>query len=813
MMTEGTPRALATYFPSTKSHFWRWSPDGRAIEHSNGPTICFREELEDYLGGLHMHGLPILTPLVMLVAACRDNFEGSDLEIGDISLVPSAMTETVFAEQVTDLFRFLRRVHQLPKQYRSVPLIHLLLKAVLVQEEMSLDADDALDLFTAYKAGQLDAWVTEVLPAGNHEAMAQEVSVLIAAAQKYPTIAALQNAIETGLEAPPQVAEVPIPEIQTPESAPPALIVQLLEDPRTCGIASLAQQVIAALHIPMQARGSADLPLGGVSDITNRGDYDRLLLSELANDDLALMARLANNEALFLRREEPPVNVERERIVLIDTTIKVWGLTRAFAIAAALGCQARNLPGYGFQAFTLGGDRFVSSPLDTLDGVVQTLALLNPSLHPALGLEKCLAALPKSGREVIFITASELLQDPAFNLALIALQPQLDYLITVNRDGELHLIELFQGHRRLLSQAKFDLEDLLFRQPKLPQRASNLPNDLPAFFHDRPAPMYFPATSIRLRPHLCCVLSPQRIIVLTESRRALLWQSGQTGALELFSHIAVGDYLSFDETDGQYIFIRISSPENRNQVTVYCYDTVSHRSAVHQLNAFHYSAMRFLEGHLYYRDISESGLPHRQILTKRNCLGSEDVIMDRDVVGIERALRLWERTGSMTPLKEMRKVINPGYSSLQQLKYISVTRAGYLRLDTRMLHREENEWRLLHDSSSQVRAAITVRAEDALWGQSMPGYGEMRLRRFAWKDGSHGWVDPRGLLHLRSSDPKLPEITLVLIIDAPTAMWASNGDCTGSPYFLGAAQLRRLSAATFAAKYLHPFIQCILSAS
>ena len=35
------------------------------------------------------------------------------------------------------------------------------------------------------------------------------------------------------------------------------------------------------------------------------GDFDRLLVSELAHDDLTLSVRIALNEALYLRREAP----------------------------------------------------------------------------------------------------------------------------------------------------------------------------------------------------------------------------------------------------------------------------------------------------------------------------------------------------------------------------------------------------------------------------------------------------------------------------------------------------------------------------
>ena len=70
---------------------------------------------------------------------------------------------------------------------------------------------------------------------------------------------------------------------------------------------------MAAVHVPPALHAQEELPLGGVSDLSNRGPLDRLLVSELANDELTLSVRVALNEALYLRREiaaapapEPP---------------------------------------------------------------------------------------------------------------------------------------------------------------------------------------------------------------------------------------------------------------------------------------------------------------------------------------------------------------------------------------------------------------------------------------------------------------------------------------------------------------------------
>jgi hypothetical protein len=57
------------------------------------------------------------------------------------------------------------------------------------------------------------------------------------------------------------------------------------------------------------------------------------------------------------------------------------------------------------------------------------------------------------------------------------------------------------------------------------------------------------------------------------------------------------------------------------------------------------------------------------------------------------------------------------------------------------------------------------------------------LRAARWADGSRAILDSRGLLHLISSDTRLPQITLTLST-GPTAVWTSDGRSCGWSYFL-----------------------------
>jgi hypothetical protein len=59
-----------------------------------------------------------------------------------------------------------------------------------------------------------------------------------------------------------------------------------------------------------------------------------------------------------------------------------------------------------------------------------------------------------------------------------------------------------------------------------------------------------------------------------------------------------------------------------------------------------------------------------------------------------------------------------------------------------------------------------------------------RMRMAQWADGSRAFVDSRGLLHLQSSDPAIPEATLVLD-DGHVSGWSADGRMWGAKFYIG----------------------------
>src|SRR5262249_16608298 len=73
-----------------------------------------------------------------------------------------------------------------------------------------------------------------------------------------------------------------LPDVDGPSARagrPGALLDELERDSQLRGLARLARHLRAVVTLPRPIADRHDLPLGGVSDIANRGRLDRLLLS------------------------------------------------------------------------------------------------------------------------------------------------------------------------------------------------------------------------------------------------------------------------------------------------------------------------------------------------------------------------------------------------------------------------------------------------------------------------------------------------------------------------------------------------------
>jgi len=183
-------------------------------------------------------------------------------------------------------------------------------------------------------------------------------------------------------------------------------------------VASLAWALSSFIALPRQPSEPDNLQIGGVSDISNRGNPQRLLMTELAADPDLLIARIANGQALYLRRESPPKPRPETRDILIENSIRCWGEQRLTIFALALAAAAaEEKRGTKINVTTLAGNDLFSEDFSNLEGLTSALERLHFSTHPGQAIEHLIQKRNREKQplnEPLVIVTAATARDPDF---------------------------------------------------------------------------------------------------------------------------------------------------------------------------------------------------------------------------------------------------------------------------------------------------------------------------------------------------------------------------------------------------------------
>ncbi|MFO1044214.1 MAG: hypothetical protein U0941_20720 [Planctomycetaceae bacterium] len=573
-------RDVTQYLSTPTGAFWCWAENGRIITWKRETMITFREELGSILQTLAPKGLPQLDAVLLMIAAIRDGWIEESQQLRGRH------------KRLSQLFSDLDRIHAFPQA---------LTYSLKAKQYLAEVVFEAVPRVTSPEVAKL---VCEVLIQGidvdNHFTpdlsriqvdRVQSTETLVAELREFTwnlqtiTAESLQLRLSTGLDELPSPTDVIIP-------AEPAAIRTFLQklalDEDLAGIARIARQLSAVLHLPRAISDSDEMPLGGVSDISNRGTLDRLLLSELAHDDLTLATRIALNEALYLRRETPPSPPPMRRYVLVDSGLRMWGLPRVFAVGVLLSLASTGAEGSSLLAYRACVDRVEPVDLSSASGLTQHLASLATELHPGTSLSDFARYVLKDNEagDVVMITSDTAITDPDFQRLLSEFPIAGFYLATVNRMGEFELWSKGRRGAKKITSLKLDLEDLLNRPTPGRQASetlidSKIDSNLPFCFHTESIPLRFPAQpsgpvwSVRLpdgrqpvRPATPTAATSVRpkygVMILTRDRRIMLLDESNSGARQVATGVPFGTLLwsgsSEDQRFSHVLIHRASEP-------------------------------------------------------------------------------------------------------------------------------------------------------------------------------------------------------------------------------------------------------------
>lgn len=525
---------IREYLRAPKSAFWEWRDAGEAIVWKDNRTIAFRSEVAQVLRWLAPQGLPPLSALLLLLAATRHSWRqdraGPGILAGILQgLGPEQLLNNVLAglDKIADFDEPLRA----PIAAKRV-LIEMVLQGTprVVEGPAALAVVEALEREIGEYISSPDDTAGS---GGGAPALLTRDLHLISAGMERLSAETLRLRIETGIEEKPRAAPVEL----TPSEVARQLIRTLQDEAELAGVGQIAKRLESIASLPRRLSAKPERELGGYSDIANRGALDRLLVSELAHDNLTLAVRVAMNEALYLCRESPPSLPRTSRRILLDAGITMWGVPRIFATAAALAFAASAGKNGQVDFYCAIADKAAPADLLSAPGITQQLTILEPDLHPAAALASFLGQATEDDVQVepILLTSPQALATPEMQEALRRLAPPRMFLATVDRSGAFRLLERTPQGCKQLRQAAIDLADITSAPKTLVDRSREV--TLPAICSTQPFPLLL---SHPVRPSHTWWSGSWGALSLTNDGRLMRWAEHGRGAIQLAERLPLG---------------------------------------------------------------------------------------------------------------------------------------------------------------------------------------------------------------------------------------------------------------------------------
>jgi len=881
------------YLRAPADALWRWAENGAVLVWHDGTTIAFREEIVQIIEWLAPNGLPSFGSIIFLLAACRGKVpQVSDIIVESPPPLPSNMGRdaTVLLSARKQLKAQLESaLDQLAKVSRLASVLNGGIKARCVLAEAVFEPAkaerhvQASTVLAGMREPMSDTDLRESLKANVTGSFIRQIHI-VAEGLKPHTAESLTSRMHTGLDELPKAADVNLPPAEQARN----LIEELSRDDELGYIARAAREIMAALRLPRRLGELEQLSLGGVADITNRGPLDRLLLSELAHDDLTLSVRIALNEALYLRREPPVREPPGSLMLLLDSGVRLWGVPRVLATAVALALIARDK-----QHSNIGAWRGHKAELQKLDllsrnGLTQHLSALEIEAHPGPSLDAFAAVTTGDVQnQSVLITHRDTLEDPEFRRAISDHPGAPAYIAVVDRQGRFELHGLPLSHRPPLCAADIDLASVFAEKPGVMPIKKTVEPDLPAIFGMVPFPFLLPIAG---KVDFWIKAPDGFIYAVLNDRRLVQFRDQLAGGRFVAGELPNGKTLWMCHAEGTLYLVKagasqrparlvtVSLPYGDMRVTdlvageevkaVYCYgdvivlirggDVRAHslgdgRMLERILNPHRWLHGRYFVGqnHFYFAVWDGAQLKFEPV-TLPDPLTTSVISRVFDREGLEGPW-LVDKGGQIIPTGPGAALKLPMPPERKfGLEYVRISRDGHrlyaaiesvswgqlMNLQSGTVHNilPARSKKLDLDQPPQLPArnlfhAVTAiarlgdglafcgrkdrwrklarsnRGEFYICEATPDDLGRLSLQQsFAvppketshgcslqvaeWPCGSKAFLDSRGMLHLKSYAPAVPEVSLLLADDG-VAGWTSDGQFCGPQFFFEAGHISR----------------------
>lgn len=443
------------YFQSYNNYFWQWEDNVEVIAIPNENTIAYRELVIDVFEKLTPQGMPPFGSLLLAIIATNPKGNTS------LDVVYKILFNSIKREEnstLSDAISFLKLLSEVPKQYKEGKNRILLFQAIFEQCHNTLSSKKSRLIRDSYHNNKHEQGKISKKKDFNLQVFNKDFRTIGLLKNKFQNV----NDIINKIASLPYIADdliISDKDIAV-EDDTKDFVEKLIDNNKTFYVGSLVKRIWSGLNIPVNSALPSQQPLGGFSDLTNKGDYDKLLVSEFANDDIVFLSRLANSEALYMHREIPPTNNNQERIILIDISLKNWGTSKAIAFATMLAIAKHPKTTIECKAFAIGNSYYPIS-IESIDTIIDGLQLLEGSLNAARGLSEFFKDnAPDKNREVFIITEPSTLKQVPMLKAMNEYHLLINYWIYTDSEGNIDVYKKQQNSKKHIQHIKLPLEVL-----------------------------------------------------------------------------------------------------------------------------------------------------------------------------------------------------------------------------------------------------------------------------------------------------------------------------------------------------------------
>ncbi|WP_449399674.1 hypothetical protein [Chryseobacterium wanjuense] len=771
---------LREYFQSYENYFWEWTTDedvpddtgyneNNLISIPNVGAIAYRPYVIEILRELKDQGFPSFGSLLLVLYAIQDGYLNMDGVFYYLRKQNTAFGIDKSAD-IDLVIRFLENLNSLGSSIKKRQNKIILLKTIFKNTHNILSSGNSELIIKIFEKRPYKISGSAEKKELVFSVINNDINALTLLQKKFPTTESIIEAMKGVVDIPELEDEVV--EEETTTETDRDFIQELIDEPKTFQVGSLIKRIWSGLKIPMRHLSPGEQPIGGISDMTNKGELHRMLLSEFANEDEVFMNRVANNEALYIQREIPPEENIFERIILIDTSLKNWGTPKVLAFASAIAVIKHPKAHSECKVFALGQTN-VSIALNKVEQVIENLNQVSPLLEVSQALETFFDEKhPEKDLEVFFITHEENLANQKVQKVIHENRDKLKFLVTTSADGELNFYKYHKGTRKHIQKIVLPLQELWANPPQRKQKRENVSTNGKRTAVPLNYPILFPAPIKKMATFLYegefYILSNKKQLLRTYlsdnyyNKNYYDYYKIHHGCEVLIENISV-------KPRGQFALAR-----NKRQEFILCqYQPDKKLISKLNLNTKEYSEL----------NLTGKNIPpiFQLIYFNRNFYmhhPTQDWIYEINMEGnisIEQVKNDPEIVKNQTKVDaEIKKLSNSGIKILNNFSNIGINTENNLVISNSELNKLYDNSLTFYRNRHQLKI-----------------FAEQNKNKFTFSDGSEIITDSRGMLTFKSSNKNVPEF-YIPSTDYGFLALATHTEFGGSEYYLPESTLLKV---------------------